>query len=391
VSTEQYTPFARILHWLVAGLIVVQFVLAQLADNAASDLRELALLANHKSVGITILVVAIVRIAWRFTNPPPALPAEMRKWQVTASHISHWSLYALLLLLPITGWLMSSASAYSVSWFNVIQLPDFVSPDAEMAEVYEEIHEFLAKLIFALATLHVAAAIKHHFLDGSEVLRRMLSSVGLGIFIFVAVAGVAWLGSAGTGSLSASPGNVGPAADLALPDNAERSSLPAWEIDHAKSYIRFYGDQAGAEFEGVWESWSASIRFAADDLGNSAFDVAVDTASGNTQDAERDSALRDPEWFDAAGFPEAYFRAGSFTRSDNAFVADGQLIIKGVATPTTFTFTVSEEGTSRMLTGTAQLNRLSLGVGTGEWEDTEWVGADVRVEVHVEATVQPLH
>lgn len=368
-------------------MIVLQFVLAQLADNASSDLRELALLANHKSVGITILVVAIVRIAWRFTNPPPALPAGMPKWQVTASHVSHWSLYALLLLVPVTGWLMSSASAYSVSWFNVVQLPDFIGPDQKMAEVFEEIHEFLAKLILAIATLHVAAAIKHHFFDKDDVLRRMLSSVGLGTFVFVAVAGVAWLGSVGTGSPSVSPKAADPATNPSMPDDAERSSLPAWKIDHTSSYIRFYGDQAGAEFEGVWETWSAIIQFAADDLGRSRLDVTVDTASGNTRDPERDTALTDPEWFDAMNFPEAYFRAASVTQTDSLYVADGQLIIKGVAAPAKFTFTVSEDGESRLLKGTAQLNRLEHGVGTGEWEDTEWVGADVRVDVHVEATV----
>jgi cytochrome b561 len=144
MNGSHYTPTAKLLHWLVAGMIVVQFVLAQLADNAPSDLRELALLANHKSVGITILVVAMVRVAWRLLHTPPALPATMPRWQVTASAISHWSLYALLFAVPVTGWLMSSASAYSVSWFNLFQLPDFVSPNPDLKDVFEEIHEIVA-------------------------------------------------------------------------------------------------------------------------------------------------------------------------------------------------------------------------------------------------------
>ena len=387
--TGHYTGVAKILHWFVAGAVVLQFILAQLADNAASDLRELALLANHKSVGITILAVAIVRIAWRVANPPPALPAGMPRWQVTASHVSHWSLYALLLLIPVSGWLMSSASAYSVSWFNLFQLPDFVQPDAGMADVYEEIHEILAKALFVIATLHILAALKHALFDKDDVLHRMLSSTSLGLFVVVAAAGAAWLGGAGSSSIApvAATTSAGQPADPALAA-ASGSDLPEWDIDYESSYIRFFGDQAGAEFEGVWESWQAQLRFSGDDLASSAFDVTINTASGNTRDADRDSTLKDPEWFDAMSFPEAWFRASTFTTSDDqGFVADGQLVIKGAAAPAQLYFSVDESGDSRVLTGTAQLNRLDHGVGTGEWEDTEWVGAAVRVEVRVEATI----
>lgn len=389
-DTRQYTPAARVLHWLVAGMIVLQFILAQLADNASSDLRELALLANHKSVGITILAVAIVRIIWRFRNKPPALPAGMPGWQVTASHVSHWSLYVLLFLLPITGWLMSSASAYSVSWFNLFQLPDFIGPNPELAETFEEIHELLAKALIAIAGLHVLAALKHHFLDKDEVLRRMASAVGWALFVIVFTLGGALLGGAGKGpgsSSTSTPAAGNDGATAAAPEIVA-SILPVWQIDHQASYIKFIGDQAGAEFEGVWESWSAELQFAADDLGSSTFSVTIDTASGNTQDVDRDTTLQDPEWFDSMNFPEAYFRASDFSASaDGGFVADGQLVIKGAAAPAQFTFTIEADGDSRVLTGTARLNRLEHGVGTGEWEDTEWIGADVRVQVRVEATL----
>lgn len=384
-DTVQYTAAARILHWFVAGAIVLQFILAQLADNASSDLQELALLANHKSVGITILALAFVRIAWRLAHKPPALPAGMPGWQVTASHVSHWSLYALLFAMPLTGWLMSSASAYSVSWFNLFQLPDFVSPDAGMAEVFEETHEILAKLLLVIASLHVIAALKHHFLDKDDVLTRMLSSAGLALFVVVAVAGAGWLGTVGGSSGSSSAARTGTGdAEIEV-----ASDLPVWDINYETSHIRFIGDQAGAEFEGTWETWSATLQFSADDLANSAFDVTVDTASGNTRDADRDSTLRDPEWFDVVNFPEAYFRANAFSASgDGGYVADGQLIIKGAAAPAALTFSVEADGNSRILTGSAALRRLEHGVGTGEWEDTTWVSDEVRVEVHVEATVR---
>jgi len=393
-NSTHYGPAAKLLHWLVASMIVLQFVLAKMADNAGdadSPLRQLALLANHKSVGITILALAVVRIAWRIRNRPPALPTTMPKWQVTASHASHWSLYFLLFAMPISGWLMSSASAYSVSWFNLLQLPDFVSPNPELKDVFEEIHETLAKLLLLVAGIHVGAAIKHAIVDKDGVLQRMVSTVSVALGLVILVLGVTWLGAAGQGSgESASSAEAGTSTDIAVPANAAlvSSELPLWQIDYATSYIRFIGDQAGAEFEGTWQAWSAELRFAADNLGASNINVTVDATSAETQDDDRDVTLSDPEWFDSFDFPEAYFRASRFSKIDvGNFVADGQLIIKNLATPTQLRFAVRADGNRRTLAGTAQLDRLQLGVGTGEWEDTDWVGKDVSVEVYVEAIV----
>ncbi|MDA1064503.1 MAG: cytochrome b, partial [Proteobacteria bacterium] len=156
-SATRYHSFSQFLHWAIAGLIVLQFILANLAEGAAdsgSALRELALLANHKSVGITVLALVIVRLMWRVKKPPPALPATMDQWQILASHISHWALYGLIILIPVSGWLMSSASAYSVSWFNLFQLPDFVAPDPGLKELFKETHELLGKLLFVVAVVH---------------------------------------------------------------------------------------------------------------------------------------------------------------------------------------------------------------------------------------------
>jgi len=176
-SNKSYTSTAKMLHWLVAGLVVVQFVLANLAERAedADDaVRELALFANHRSVGITILALVIIRLLWRWRNPAPRLPETMPRWQLTASKISHWSLYGILLVMPISGWLMSSAAEVSVSWFNVVQLPDFVAPNHDLHEIFEEIHELLATLLFVIASLHILAALKHGLFDKDGVLQRML-------------------------------------------------------------------------------------------------------------------------------------------------------------------------------------------------------------------------
>jgi len=393
-NAAHYNPTAKALHWLVAGMIVVQFVLAKLAELAGDDghaMRELALLANHKSVGITILVLAVVRIAWRLMNPPPALPVTMPKWQVNASQASHWSLYFLLFAMPITGWLMSSASAYSVSWFNLFQLPDFVAPSEGLKEIFEETHETLAKVLILVASIHVIAAIKHAMIDKDGMLQRIISAISLAVFVAVIAIGTIWLGNAGKGSGLPSED----AQSRTHEDEAGRLTnvdagieLPLWQIDYAASHIIFSGSQSGAEFEGVWQSWSADMHFAADQIDKSSFTVTVDTTSAATQDVDRDTTLADPDWFDSANFPEAYFRTGHFSDpGDGTYVADGQLTIKGVASPVQLAFRVAIQDGKQVLTGSAQLDRLALGVGTGEWLDTIWVGQDVTVQVRVEATL----
>lgn len=403
---QHYHAVAKTLHWLVAGMVILQFVLAklaELADEAGSSVRELALLANHKSVGITILALVIVRLAWRQRHPPPPLPLSLPRWQVRASRFSHWLLYSLLFAMPVSGWLMSSASAYSVSWFNVLQLPDFVAPNPELKGCFLEIHELLAKLLFAVASVHILAALKHALIDKDDVMHRMLSTFSLAGFAIVVVGGALWLGT--TRSLPLT--KVDEVAVVAAPQAAEPeilfpaempepgeptqpAELPRWQIIPASSFIRFSGSQAGARFEGTWQAWHADLRFSAENLAGSSFEVTIETTSPETQDDDRDATLADAEWFDSARFPEAYYSATNFeSRDGGEFVAHGQLTIKGRATPVPLQFNIAENGDARVLTGSASLDRLQLGVGTGEWQDTEWIGQYVTVTVRIEASVSP--
>ena len=393
MSSTHYNTTAKLLHWTIAGAIVLQFVLANLAeraDDADLAVRQLALLANHKSVGITILLLAIVRLAWRVKNPPPELPATMPAWQIRASQFSHWTLYGLIIVIPITGWLMSSASAYSVSWFNLIQLPDFVAPNPDLKSLLKEIHETLAKLLFLFALLHILAALKHAVFDKDGVLQRMLSVVSLAVFAVVIALGVGTLGQSGkpvAATTVATPDAQSPLFDDVVTTVSE---LPLWQIDHAKSYIHFSGDQAGAVFEGEWLSWSAELRFSPSDLASGFFDVTVNTAEVNTNDKDRDDVLSDPEWFDPRQFPEAYYRAALFSANDDgSYNANGNLVVKGVSAPVVLQFTIEAQDNRRVLVGHAEFLRLDLAIGVGEWEDTSWVENEVSVDVRVEATLPP--
>jgi len=172
-TLERYGYVAQTLHWAIVGLLIVQVTLGKIADDLPRGLEKLALLARHKSVGITILALAVVRLAWRWIDHPPPLP-PMPRWQHIAARLNHWLLYGLLFALPLTGWMMSSASNYPVSWFGLVQLPDLVAPDHDFKELMDRVHKTLVNVLFTLAALHVAAALKHQFLDRNRLLARML-------------------------------------------------------------------------------------------------------------------------------------------------------------------------------------------------------------------------
>ena len=394
-TASSYGWLAQWLHWLIAGLVVTQFVLGWLAQAAADEslpVRQLALLANHKSVGITVLVLAIIRICWRWGTTVPELPRTMSRWQVQASRAAHWLLYLLIFALPISGWLMSSASAYTVSWFNLIELPDMVSADETLKERLVSLHHLLATVLFTVAVVHLLAALKHRFLDHDDVLGRMLSRAGGALFVTVVV-GALWAATNVGGSGQASPTAIDPTAPIPAPPAPIRSSadVAPWQIDYASSYIRFSAEQAGASFDGQWPDWQADIRFSADSYATSSAMVTVEVASVSTGDSERDETLLAQTWFSSSAFPTASFITDAFnTNEDGTFTATGQLTIKGLTTPVQLHFSVAKEsGEVRILNGSSRLDRLALQLGTGEWADPTWVGQFVNVSVHVETVAQP--
>lgn len=174
-NTElRYGAVAQLFHWLIVALIITQFVLANKAGDLPLGPAKIAVLAQHKSFGMTIFTLAILRLLWRLVNPVPAIPVTIARWERLGAHISHWALYALILITPLFGWLMSSARNFPVSWFGLFTFPDLVQPDKAKYELFHDIHEVLAKTIFCIALLHAAAALKHHFFDRDNVLRRML-------------------------------------------------------------------------------------------------------------------------------------------------------------------------------------------------------------------------
>jgi cytochrome b561 len=173
-TTRSWGSVSKLLHWLVVLLIINQWVIAERADSLPIGIAKLQALAWHKSFGITILMLAVVRLAWRWVNPVPDLTADTRPWERVLAKLSHFLLYALIFAMPLSGWLMSSAKNFPVSWFRLFQLPDLVAPDERTYQLMRDLHHLLFDLLVVVAAVHVAGALKHHFIDRNDVLKRML-------------------------------------------------------------------------------------------------------------------------------------------------------------------------------------------------------------------------
>lgn len=177
-SATRYTSTAMALHWLMALLIFSAFPLGLYVHELALSPLKLKLISYHKWLGVTIFLLTMVRIAWRVMHTPPPLAATIPLWQQRAAHVLHLLLYALLFAIPLSGWLMSSAKGFPVVYLGLVQLPDLVSKDKLLGDLLAEVHETLNFGLLALVGMHVAAALKHHFIERDDTLLRMLPSFG---------------------------------------------------------------------------------------------------------------------------------------------------------------------------------------------------------------------
>ena len=165
---------AQFLHWLIVALIIVQVTLANIAEELPIGPKKIGVYAWHKSFGITILLLAILRLLWRWANPTPLLPSTLKPYERVLAHVTHVGLYVLLFAQPLTGWMMTSARGFPVSWFGFFQLPDFVPKNKTLYDALVETHETLAWVLYVIVALHVLGALKHHFMMKDNVLKRML-------------------------------------------------------------------------------------------------------------------------------------------------------------------------------------------------------------------------
>lgn len=172
-----YNRPARYLHWLLAVLLFGMLALGFYMQGLPLSPNKLKLYSWHKWAGVSIFVLAIVRVCWRIIHRPPPRPDHVSLWLQRAAHAGHIALYALMLLIPLSGWLMSSAKGIQTVWFGVLPLPDLVSKDKALGDLFLATHVNLNLLFIAVLTGHIGMALKHHFVDKDGTLYRMLPAI----------------------------------------------------------------------------------------------------------------------------------------------------------------------------------------------------------------------
>jgi cytochrome b561 len=165
---------AKFLHWIVALLVLAQLALGWAAVSWRLSPLKLDLFVWHKSTGLLIFGLMVVRAAWRLANPPPALPDAIPAWEKRAAHVGHFLLYAILIAMPISGWIVNSAANIPFRIFWRVPLPDIVAPDKALADLAARVHLILFLGLSALLSLHIAAALRHHLVRRNAILTRML-------------------------------------------------------------------------------------------------------------------------------------------------------------------------------------------------------------------------
>lgn len=411
---QRYSLGAIVLHWLIAAALVFQIVFAEsLEGPRGPDL--FARYQLHKSVGITILLLSVLRLGWRFVAPRPA-PVPGPKWAMTLSGLVHFGFYFFMIAAPVTGWIIVSTSKIKVDTllFGTIPWPHLPVP-ASWGEPAEFLHHFMPNIAIALLVLHVAGALRHQYLLGTPILARMLpGGQGKAIGALVTAAAI-MLGAVVLGKVIDPKGAAAPATAAAVPAEPVTATAPQaapmaaedkpeaedeaadeeadaaprnWVVAKGGS-LGFSARWNGEPVDGRFARWTASILFSPEALDTSKIDVGIDLGSVDTGDGQRDGTLTGSDFFDTGRFARATYRASKFkSLGGNRYRADGTLTLRGVSKSVPLNFTLDINGDKARARGSATIDRTSFGVGQGDYASTAEIAGPVAVSFDLQATAR---
>jgi cytochrome b561/polyisoprenoid-binding protein YceI len=427
-GSGRYAIVAIVLHWTIAALILTQIMLAGRMEDRSPE--AFAVTQLHKSVGITILLLSLARLAWRLMNPPPPMPKTMARWEQTLAAITHAGFYLVMIGMPLTGWIMVSTSRIEIPTllYGAVPWPDLPGTDGLSRGAREGLHAFgeaghdlIIKGFYGLIGLHVAGALKHQLFSRDEpVLARMAPGARAGRWLEprLALIALAAAATAAFGILVSPPvpgvrappmppareaepiEAAGPEEPLAPAPVAAQAAAPAspavaapqapaepvaWRLEDG-SKLEFETAWGQTKIEGAFRRFTADIRFSPAALDRSRVSVTIDVSSVATGDAQRDEALPGYDFFNIDEHPRASFVADRFEQvGDDRYVARGRLTLRGVTRPVNLPFELKIDGDRARVRGETSLDRTAFGVGQGEFAATDQVPAQVKIEVDLRA------
>ena len=407
-SPARYHTAAIVLHWLLAGLLVYQFALGLRLDELKGGDKFVAF-QLHKSIGITVLLLSLARVALRLFV---ARPAEFGAGgQKLTARLVHWGFYAVMLLGPLTGWIIVSTAKIKLPTmlFGVVPWPHLPLP-AAFNEPADLAHTVLVWTLPALIALHVAGVIYHWRLR-DEVPGRMfpaglaqLYGIGAGMIWLAASAGLGMAGPLpnlwGVSPAPAPAASSVPLSSLSeTADAASAEPVPTetaaaaeaavscdWTVEPGSrlGFVAHYGSEP---VNGTFRKWQARIKFCADDLPHASIAATISLNSASTGDADRDENLHGASFFDTSQFTQARFTASGFKQlGAGRYAANGNLSLHGVNRPVRVVFTLVQSGAGATAQGSASLSRLAFGVGSDEWAATDQIPDAVTVQFTIRAT-----
>ena len=394
-GVKGYNAGAMLLHWAIALAILFQlaggFVMMRL--DVLPDGSRFAFFQWHKTVGLLVLTLTVARIAWRLLNPPPA-HAPMKPWEAGAAHLVHALFYALMLLVPLSGWLVVSASPTAIPTLLFLReslvWPNLPIPAGWRGEggeaVAATLHTWLAYSTLALLVLHVAGAVKHSLLDRQASFSRMIPAGHLprqstALLAVPLAAGLAALFLGGGLSLGqAETAGTSPTLAAIVEAPVAAPEAGAWVVDKAASSLSYEVPFSGKPMTGTIGSWNAAIRFDPERLDAAKATLDIDAASITVGDPFVRSSAPGPDGLDAAGHPTLSVAIERFERTDSGFLGKGSVTIKGRSAPVSvpFTFTPGADGTAHV-TGSATLDRLAFDLGAKNDPAAQWLGREITV------------
>ncbi len=176
-TPERWGSVAKFLHWTIAIMVILMLIGGLTMDDLPNGADKMKTYALHKSMGLTILALMVLRLIWRAFDPRTADPPGTGAPAKFVARAVHALFYVLLIVMPLSGWLYNSASNFPLKWFGLFAVPALSGPDKDLKHFAHEVHETVYVIIIVVIALHAAAALKHHFIDRDSVLRRMLPFV----------------------------------------------------------------------------------------------------------------------------------------------------------------------------------------------------------------------